>query len=471
MIFDIFVAKIIEKLPFCPNELQQETLQLLSRFLLEVVSQDRVFLLKGYAGTGKTSLVGALVKAMSEAGMKTVLMAPTGRAAKVFSSMAHKTALTIHKTIYRQRQFNVDFEGFQLTDNLHKQTLFICDEASMIATLAEQSPFGTGNLLDDLIEYVYSGVECRLLLVGDGAQLPPVGQTLSPALEERRLRGYGLDVMQAELTEVARQQLDSGILFNATALRDRMRRGEIEGLPHIYYKEFPDVKRVDGYDLVEYLSASYSSVGQDETIVVTRSNARANRFNTGIRNRILDREEELSAGDRLLVVKNNYFWCKELEDMPFVANGDMIEVRRVRRTMELYGFRFAEVAVTFPDYDYDTEVIILLDTLGVDGPSLPVADQQRLFYAVMEDYADIPGLRNRIKAVKENRYFNALQVKYGYAVTCHKAQGGQWSDVYLDLAYINPAHLGMDFYRWMYTAVTRARRCLYLAGMPDDMGE
>lgn len=471
MIFDVFAAKVIEKLPFRPNVSQGETLELLSRFLLEVVPQDRVFVLKGYAGTGKTSLVGALVKAMAEIGLKTVLMAPTGRAAKVFSSMACKTALTIHKSIYRQRQFSVDFEGFQLTDNLHKQTLFICDEASMIATQSDRSPFGTGNLLDDLIEYVYSGVECRLLLVGDGAQLPPVGQAVSPALEEHRLRGYGLEVMQAELTEVARQQLDSGILFNATALRDRMWRGEIEGLPHIYYKEFADVKRVDGYDLVEYLAASYTGVGQEETIVVTRSNARANRFNTGIRNRILEREEELSAGDRLLVVKNNYYWCKEFDDMPFVANGDMIEVRRVRRTMELYGFRFAEVAVTFPDYDYDTEVVVLLDTLSVDGPSLSVADQQRLFYTVMEDYADISGLRDRIKAVKENRYFNALQVKYGYAVTCHKAQGGQWSDVYLDLAYINPAYLGLDFYRWMYTAVTRARRCLYLVGMSDAMGE
>lgn len=471
MIFDIFAAKVIEKLSFIPNASQRETLEQLSCFLLEVVPQDRVFILKGYAGTGKTSLVGALVKAMSETGMKTMLMAPTGRAAKVFASMAGKAALTIHKSIYRQRQFNVDFEGFQLTDNLHKQTLFICDEASMIATQAERSPFGTGNLLDDLIEYVYSGVGCRLLLVGDGAQLPPVGQPFSPALDESRLRGYGLEVMQAELTEVARQQLDSGILFNATALRDRMRRGEIDAFPHIYYKEFPDVKRVEGSDLVECLSASYGRVGQEETIVVTRSNARANRFNTGIRNSILEREEELSAGDRLLVVKNNYFWCKEFDGMPFVANGDMIEVRRVRRTMELYGFRFAEVAVTFPDYDYDTEVILLLDTLRVDGPSLPVADQQRLFYAVMEDYADIPGMRERIKAVKENRYFNALQVKYGYAVTCHKAQGGQWSDVYLDLAYINPTYLGLDFYRWMYTAVTRARRCLYLVGMNDAMGE
>lgn len=470
-IFDVFSEKIAEKLPFRPNNSQQNALKLISKFLLEPSIRDRVFVLRGYAGTGKTSLVGALVKTMSESNMRTVLMAPTGRAAKVFSLMANRTAMTIHKTIYRQQKFNVDFEGFQLMDNRQKGTLFICDEASMISTLNEGSPFGTGNLLDDLIEYIYSGDQCRLLLIGDSAQLPPVGQKRSPALEIGKLQEYGLEVMSVELTEVARQQLDSGILANATMLRDMLSRGLTEDLPRIKYKEYPDVKRIDGYELLEALSSSYYNAGHDDTIIVTRSNVRANKFNLGVRNQILEREEELSSGDRLLVVKNNYYWGKQFDNLPFIANGDVVVVKRVRSTTELYGFRFAEVEIELPDYDIETEVVVLLDTLTAEGPSLTVEDQQRLFANVMEDYMDIAGQRDRIKAVKDNRYFNALQVKYGYCVTCHKSQGGQWSDVYLDLGYINPEHLGIDFYRWMYTAFTRAQKTLYLVNMSDDMSE
>lgn len=470
-IFDVFAEKITQKLPFRPNNSQLNALKMISQFLLEPVIRDRVFVLRGYAGTGKTSLVGALVKAMSEANMRTVLMAPTGRAAKVFSLMANRTAMTIHKTIYRQQKFNVDFEGFQLMDNRQKGTLFICDEASMISTLNEGSPFGTGNLLDDLIEYIYSGDQCRLLLIGDSAQLPPVGQKRSPALEIGKLQEYGLEVMSVELTEVARQQLDSGILANATMLRDMLSHGQTEDLPRIKYKEYPDVKRIDGYELLEALSSSYYNAGLDDTIIVTRSNVRANKFNLGVRNQILEREEELSSGDRLLVVKNNYYWGKQFDNLPFIANGDVVVVKRVRSTTELYGFRFAEVEIELPDYDIETEVVVLLDTLTAEGPSLTVEDQQRLFANVMEDYMDIAGQRDRIKAVKDNRYFNALQVKYGYCVTCHKSQGGQWSDVYLDLGYINPEHLGIDFYRWMYTAFTRAQKTLYLVNMSDDMSE
>lgn len=469
MIIDVFAAKVAEKLPFVPNGIQRETLWRMSRFLLEGTTTDRVFLLKGYAGTGKTSLVGALVKAMTEGQMKAVLMAPTGRAAKVFAAMSGQVALTVHKVIYRQQQFSADFGGFQLMDNLHRDTLFICDEASMVASGSAGSPFGTGDLLDDLIEYVYSAPGCRLLLVGDDAQLPPVGQLRSPALEAERLRGYGLAVEEVILTEVARQQLDSGILYNATHLRDRMRRGDVAGWPPIYYNEYPDVERVDGRDLAERLADSYSRPGLEESIVITRSNYRANRFNMAIRNQILDREEELESGDRLLVVRNNYYWGRGLEATPFIANGDIIEVRRVRRVESLYGFRFAEASVTFPDYEYDTDVLLLLDALATPGPSLPLADMQRLFEAVMEDYADIRDHRSRIKAVKEDRHFNALQVKYGYAVTCHKAQGGQWEHVYLDLGNLNPERLGLDFHRWMYTAVTRARSRLLLVNMPDNM--
>lgn len=471
MIFDVFAEKIEQKLPFRPNTTQQNALKLVSQFVLEPTVKDRVFVLRGYAGTGKTSLVGALVKTMSEMNMRTVLMAPTGRAAKVFSIMADSPALTIHKTIYRQRKFNVDFEGFQLMDNRQSGTLFICDEASMISTLNESSPFGTGNLLDDLIEYVYSGTQCRLMLIGDTAQLPPVGQKRSPALEQDVLRGYGLEVFSVELKEVARQQLDSGILANATMLRTMLANGQTDSLPRIMCKDYTDVKRIDGYELLEALSSSYYREGLDETIIVTRSNLRANRFNQGVRNQILEREEELSPGDRLLVVKNNYFWGKEFDNLPFIANGDVVEVRRVCETTEKYGFRFAEIEIGLPDYDIETNAIVLLDTLTVDGPSLTVEDQQRLFANVMADYSHIPSQRDRIKAVKDNRYFNALQVKYGYCVTCHKSQGGQWEDVYLDLGYINPEHLGIDFYRWLYTAFTRARKTLYLVNMSDDMAD
>ncbi len=472
MLTDIFVEKITEKLPFAPNDGQREALNQLSRFLMEPSAYQRIFLLRGFAGTGKTSLVGALVKTLTEGNMKTVLMAPTGRAAKVFAAHAGRPALTIHKTIYRQHKFDVELDDFRLMDNRLKQTLFICDEASMIS--AEESvgsPFGTGNLLDDLLEFVYSGEGCRLLLVGDNAQLPPVGQQRSPALNPTRLHGYGLEVLTATLTEVARQQLHSGILYNATQLRTLMQNNQVEQFPKLRTSGYKDVVRITGAELAEELSSSYARRGLDDAILITRSNFRANRYNAGIRNAILDRDAELTAGDRLLVVKNNYYWGRDIEALPFIANGDIIEVVRVQGTLERYGFRFARASVTFPDYDFDTDVILLLDTLTSEGPSLSAAEQQRLFYAILEEYSYLPGQRDRVKAVKENCYFNALQVKYGYAVTCHKSQGGQWSDVYLDLGYINPEHLGLDFYRWLYTGITRARKRLYLVNMSDEMSD
>lgn len=471
VIFDVFVDKIAKNLTFQPNNSQWNALNLLSRFILEPTLNDRIFVLRGYAGTGKTSLMGALVKTMNEMKMNTVLMAPTGRAAKVLSNMAGKPAMTIHKSIYRQQKFNLSFEGFNLMDNRNNHTLYICDEASMISTINESYHFGTGNLLDDLIEYVYAGNQCRLLLIGDSAQLPPVGQKRSPALEIGKLQEYGLEVMSAELTEVARQQLDSGILANATMLRNMLNQGMTDSLPKIMHKNFPDVRNIDGYEFLEELSNSYSHNGLDDTIIITRSNIRANKFNQAVRNQILYREEELCAGERLLVVKNNYYWGKEFENFPFIANGDTITVKRVRSEIEMYGFRFAEVEIELPDYDVETEVIVLLDTLMADGPSLSQEDQQRLFEAVMMDYPEIRNQRDLIKAVKENKYFNALQVKYAYGVTCHKSQGGQWNDVYLDLGYINPDHLGIDFYRWLYTAFTRARKTLFLVNMSDEMSE
>ena len=470
-IFSAFSQKIASKLPFIANKSQQNTINELSEFVLSDTNEEKVFILRGYAGTGKTSIVGALVKVMDELKMHTLLMAPTGRAAKVFSSMAGKPVYTIHKCIYRQQKFSVEQEGFQLTENRYKSALFICDEASMISTLNEGSPFGTGNLLDDLIEYVYSSPGCRLLLVGDDAQLPPVGQVNSPALDEHRLRGYGLTVITAQLTEVARQQLDSGILANATMLRQHLNDGDVDSLPRVLYKIFDDVRCIDGRELLECLEDSYRKEGLDDTIIITRSNARANKFNLGVRNQILGLEEELTSGDRLLVVKNNYFWGKGFDQLPFIANGDVIEVRRARNTRSLYGFRFADVEIYMPDYDIETEVTVLLDTLMVDGPSLPQSRQQELFCQIAQDYPEIRNQRDLYKTIKENPYFNALQVKYAYCMTCHKSQGGQWNDVYLDVGYINPEHLGIDFYRWMYTAFTRARQTLYLVNPSDDILE
>lgn len=470
-IFSAFSQKIASKLPFIANKSQQNTINELSEFVLSDTNEEKVFILRGYAGTGKTSIVGALVKVMDELKMHTLLMAPTGRAAKVFSSMAGKPAYTIHKCIYRQQKFSVEQEGFQLTENRYKSALFICDEASMISTLNEGSPFGTGNLLDDLIEYVYSSPGCRLLLVGDDAQLPPVGQVNSPALDEHRLRGYGLTVITAQLTKVARQQLDSGILANATMLRQHLNDGDVDSLPRVLYKIFDDVRCIDGRELLECLEDSYRKEGLDDTIIITRSNARANKFNLGVRNQILGLEEELTSGDRLLVVKNNYFWGKGFDQLPFIANGDVIEVRRARNTRSLYGFRFADVEIYMPDYDIETEVTVLLDTLMVDGPSLPQSRQQELFCQIAQDYPEIRNQRDLYKTIKENPYFNALQVKYAYCMTCHKSQGGQWNDVYLDVGYINPEHLGIDFYRWMYTAFTRARQTLYLVNPSDDILE
>lgn len=470
-----FVHKIAQKLPFEPNKTQYEALEGLGRFLFDVplygLSRDRIFVLKGYAGTGKTSIVGALVKVMEELHLHTFLMAPTGRAAKVFSYMADKPAYTIHKSIYRQQRFQVDMEGFQLMDNRQKGTLFICDEASMISTLNERSSFGTGNLLDDLIEYVYSGDGCRLLLVGDDAQLPPVGQSASPALLPEVLSRYGLEIFQYQLTEVARQQLDSGILANATMLRRHLSEGDVQLLPRVMHKQFKDVVRIDGYEMLESIESSYARCGIDDTIIITRSNKRANLFNQGVRNQILMREEELTGGDRLLVVRNNYYWGKNTDQLSFIANGDVIEVERVYKTYSRYGFRFAEARILLPDYDLSMEVILLLDALMVESPNLPLDQMQQLYVNIAQDYPEIRNQRDLAKAIKENPHFNALQVKYAYCVTCHKSQGGQWSDVYLDVAYINPDYLGVDFYRWIYTAFTRARRTLYLVNPSDEMLE
>ena len=455
-----------------PTEEQENTLNSFSNFLLSS-SQEKILILRGYAGTGKTSLVSALVKTLDEVGRKCVLLAPTGRAAKVFSLYSHHPAYTIHRRIYRQRVFSGDMDNFTLNTNLHRQTLFIVDEASMIANEGiSGASFGTGRLLDDLIEYIYSVPGCSLMLVGDTAQLPPVGEEQSPALSAAVLQGYGLEVTECLLTQVVRQAADSGILYNATRLRQAIMNEECFMLPSVKIGSCPDVKVIQGGDLIETISESYDKAGMDETIVICRSNKRANLYNKGIRNTILYREDELNAGDVLMVAKNNYFWGADCKELDFIANGDVAVVRRVRRVREMYGFRFADALLCFPDYaDLELEVTLLLDTLHHDSPSLPREQSERLFEAVSEDYAHLPTKRERIKKIKEDPYYNALQVKYAYAVTCHKAQGGQWQRVFLDQGYLTEEMVSPDYYRWLYTAFTRATEILYLVNWPKEQTE
>ena len=458
--------------PYKPTFEQENVVKILANFLF-CRKMDVLFLLKGYAGTGKTSLIGALVKTMDQLEQKCILMAPTGRAAKVFSHYAGHPAYTIHKKIYRQKSFSNEVDNFSINDNLHQHTLFIVDEASMIANDGlSGSMFGTGRLLDDLIQYVYSGQGCRLMLIGDTAQLPPVGEEESPALSLDALKGYGLEVYEGMLTEVVRQLHDSGILWNATELRRYIAEEDYFTLPPIRVEGFPDIKVVPGNELIETINDCYELVGMDETIVVCRSNKRANIYNKGIRNTILYREEELESGDLLMVAKNNYFWTEGCKEIDFIANGDIAEVRRVRREREMYGFRFADVTLRFSDYhDMELEATVLLDTLHTDSPALPKEMNDKLFYAVMEDYADITIKRERMKKMKSDPYYNALQVKYAYAVTCHKAQGGQWKRVFLDQGYMTEDMLSPDYFRWLYTAFTRATETLYLVNWPKEQME
>lgn len=471
MINSYLIQQISHNFPYKQTEEQVLAIHILSEFLLSK-ERDSLLLLKGYAGTGKTSLVGALVKTMSELKQKSILLAPTGRAAKVFSGYANQKAYTIHKKIYRQKVFSNEPSGFLPMDNLHKDTLFIVDEASMIANDGLDSfIFGSGKLLDDLIQYVYSGENCRLILMGDVAQLPPVMQSESPALNPLILKGYNLHVQEISLTQVVRQKDNSGILFNATLLRNALRDNFIERFPKLQIQKFSDCRKVNGDELIEEISSAYTRDGIDETMIICRSNKRAKIYNNGIRNRILYQEEELSTGDRLLVAKNNYYWTTNDKEMDFIANGEIIEVLRVRKTYELYGFRFANVYVRFQDYDMEMEVKILLDTLQTDTPTLPKELNDKLFYTILEDYEDVPTKAGKIKKMKTDPHYNVLQVKFAYAITCHKAQGGQWMNIFLDIGYMTEVMLGEDFYRWLYTAFTRATHRLYLVNLPEEFEE
>ena len=469
MIQDELKYRIVQALGLPPTPEQGQALDVFTQFMTDR-SDQVVMILRGSAGTGKTTLAGAIVKAMAALKQKLILLAPTGRAAKVFSLYAGHAAYTIHRRIYRQKSAG-DLSSFNLNDNLNRDTLFVVDEASMIANLGlGESAFGSGCLLDDLMQFVYNGQNCRMLLIGDRAQLPPVGEEESPALSASMLRGYGMRVYETDLNQVLRQSEDSGILWNATMIRGEWREesGERLALPKIRFQGFADIQVVTGDELIDTLSSSYYHVGMDETIVITRSNKRANIYNQGIRNMVLDRDEELCRGDLLMIVKNNYYWTEGAKEIPFLANGDRTVVQRVRHVHELYGFRFAEVTMTLPDYDdYELTAIVCLDTLTTEAPALTREQQEQLFNAVMSDYADIPQKTERIKKLKSDRYYNALQVKFSYAVTCHKAQGGQWAHVYLDQGYMMDDMLTPDYIHWLYTAFTRATEKLYLVNWPS----
>jgi exodeoxyribonuclease-5 len=475
-ITDDLGALIRENFLHNPTKEQEKAISLLSDFLLSR-EQDSIFLLKGYAGTGKTSLLAALVRTMQQLRLRVMLLAPTGRAAKVLSNYAGAPAFTIHRKIYRQKSIT-EMDVFQNNINMRQDTLFIVDEASMIANDAhEQTMFGTGRLLDDLMQYVYSCNGCRLLLVGDTAQLPPVGETESPALSRTILEGYGMEVTELCLTQVVRQLEESGILWNATMLRSLIQNDDVYAFPKLRGKSFPDIKVLPGNELIEALEQSYRNHGTDGTIVVTRSNKRANIFNNGIRTRILDYETELSGGDLIMVAKNNYYWTEReqaangvaADAMTFIANGDVAIVRRMRNERSFYGFRFADVTLCFPDYDHrELDVTILLDTLQSESPALTRQQQETLFNGVWEDYPELTNKRDRMKRLRQDIYYNALQIKYAYAVTCHKAQGGQWEHVYIDQGYINEEMLSPDYFRWLYTAITRATEQVYLVNWPDN---
>ena len=488
--------RIKQELPFVANKGQEELLDHLSHFIVSPTPR-KAFILRGYAGTGKTSIMAALVGALKQLQQRVILLAPTGRAAKVLSRYAHMPAYTIHKYIYRQKQLGE--QTFTLNDNLHKHTLFIVDEASMISGVRESSNFGSGMLLDDLVKYVYSGEGCSMLLLGDDAQLPPVGSAISPALSADYISGYGLEVCEYSLTEVARQALDSGILQNATQLRPLALEGARETDFWDILEFGEDVCTVSGAELLEALEESYAEVGLEDTILLTRTNRRTNIYNQGIRARLLWKEDELSSGDRLMIVKNNYFWTKEYENLPFLANGDMVEIVRLRNIREMYGYHFADAQLKLLDYDWEVDAVLWLDTLQADSSEGNQRMQRDLFEKIAEDYPELQHSRRKlIETIYESPYYNALQVRFAYAITGHKSQGGQWARVFID-PYKGGVQTGdkargdkargdeargdkargdkargdeargdeargedmKSFYRWLYTALTRAREKVY----------
>ncbi|CAM4306491.1 ATP-dependent DNA helicase [Zobellia nedashkovskayae] len=465
-----FYKILKEKFPHEPTLKQAIALQKLATYILSD-RKDDVFLLKGFAGTGKTTLVGTVVNSLWKTTMKAVLMAPTGRAAKVMSNYANTQSFTIHRKIYFPKKQGGGGIQFVLAPNKHRNTIFIVDEASMIPDAPTDSKlFGNGSLLDDLIQFVYSGHNCKLVLIGDTAQLPPVHLNISPALDADKLAlNYDKEVIRLELDEVVRQAEDSGILVNATLLREQLQSNFTDEFK-FHLSNFKDIVRlVDGYEIQEAIDTSYSENGKEETAFIVRSNKRANLYNENIRSRILFLENEIAVGDYMMVVKNNYFWLSPNTEAGFIANGDVIEVLELFAIKELYGFRFAEVKVQMVDYPNQKpfETVLLLDTIKAETPSLPYEEGNRLYQEVMKDFANESSKYKKFLGVKSNKYFNALQVKFSYAITCHKSQGGQWNTVFVEQPYL-PNGVDKEYLRWLYTAVTRAKKQLYLIGFKDD---
>uniref|UniRef100_UPI00404AE3DB ATP-dependent DNA helicase n=1 Tax=Gelidibacter sp. TaxID=2018083 RepID=UPI00404AE3DB len=468
-----FYKLLIYKFPFEPTIKQAMVLEQLSNFVFDNQSNS-LYLLKGFAGTGKTSIIGTLVSNLWEINKSAVLMAPTGRAAKVISNYSGKEAFTIHKKIYFPKSEKGGGVSFVMQPNKHRNTLFIVDEASMISdTISDSKLFENGSLLDDLMQYVYSGHQCKLLLIGDKAQLPPVKSEISPALDADQLElQYNKKVLSIELDEVVRQSQDSGILMNATHLRDVLERQVYESF-QFNLKPFKDIVRlIDGYEIMEAINEAYDAEGHEETAIIVRSNKRANLYNKQIRERILNNENELTVGDFLMVVKNNYFWIKPTTEAGFIANGDIIQVLELFSIKELYGFRFAEVKVKMVDYPKmkPFETVLLLDTIEAEAPSLTYEESNKLYQEVQKDYEDETSKYRKFLKIKNNPHFNALQVKFSYAITCHKSQGGQWNTVFVEQPYL-PNGIDKEYLRWLYTAVTRAKDKLYLIGFKEEFFE
>ncbi len=451
-----------------PTKSQQELFDLLGNFL---TSDDQrvVLVVKGYAGTGKTTVVSSLVKTMEQTGQQYVLLAPTGRAAKVLANYSRRSASTIHKRIYRQKREKEGIAEFSLDRNLLSDAVFIVDEASMITDhSSESSIFGSGRLLNDLIRFVYNNRRCKMILIGDTAQLPPVGISLSPALDPDVLSGYGLSVKGTFLRDIVRHSVDSGILFNATRIRENITRNMLN-LPVLQTGKYEDMEAIPGTHLAETIDSAYGKYGENETIVVTRSNYMANKYNQGIRNSILWREEEICRGDRIMVVRNNYFWINDYEEMDFIANGDIAEVVGIHEYQERYGYRFADVSLKMPDYNnLEFEAKIILDTLKINTSSLSGKENQELYFKILEDHPEAQNRNKRSRILKEHPFYNALQVKFAYAVTCHKAQGGQWKAVFIDQGAVRKDMMDIDYLRWMYTALTRGTTKVYLVNFPGE---
>ena len=473
MNYKLFYNLLRENFLFQPTLKQDIFLQKIADYLLNSTSED-IFVLKGYAGTGKTTIISNVINSIHNVEMKCVLLAPTGRAAKVISNYSGKPAFTIHKRIYYPKKNNSGGVSFTLQQNKFKNTLFIVDESSMISDTTQDSKmYENGSLLDDLFFYVVAGKNCKLLLIGDTAQLPPVNMTVSPALDIDTLSlHYQKNVHHIEFDEVMRQSEDSGILYNATLLRDLLNSHFIDTF-QFNLKGFKDIVRLqDGYDIQDAIHGAYDSYGLEDTVFIVRSNKRANQYNQQIRASILSKENEISTGDYLMVVKNNYFWLKEESEAGFIANGDIIEILEIRKIQELYGFKFATVKVRMVDYPNQAplDTILMLDTIMSESPSLSYEDSNRLYQEVLLDYEDERQQYKKLQKVKANEYFNALQVKFSYAITCHKSQGGQWKTVFVEQPYL-PNGIDVDYVRWLYTAITRSQEKLYLIGFKDEYFE